>query len=399
MRIGGSLVVSNRKNKFSLIVLDPHGDLAKKVLGFAHNTTPDRVVYVSSSINKEVPTNDHYTAIINPFICDKSDDTVNVLSQELADALIELLSDTQYNFTPQMQAILRPCIATVLRSENPSLNELKRFMLDGQNEDLVELGKRSSNAQHRDFFINDFHVEEYRLTKKSIRTKLTCFLGDQVLANMLNGTSTIDVEKCINEGSMLIFSLPKGSGKFTSSVFGRLMIAYLHSIFLKRAELSEKQRKQTFFVIDEFQSYITQSLAANLAEARKYGLSLILATQSLKSIENAPIRKTVMVNTGVKAVGQTDYEDRSTFAKELGIKGDLIEVLEPLQFYIKIFDGKHTPFRFNVPMLGKKYFLTERKRKELLEGIVYRSGQYVVVPPLPPAPQPQRTSIKQKVRK
>ena len=340
-------------------------------------------MYISSSINKEIENfkkdDNIYTTVINPFDHDGKEDTINILSQELADALIELLSDTSYNFTPQMQAIIRPCISTVLRSKNPCINELKRFMLDGQNSDLVELGKQSNNAQHRDFFLNDFHIEEYRLTKKSIRTKLTYFLGDQILSNMLNGKSTVNIEKCLDEGKIIIFNLPKGSGKFTSSVFGRLMIAYIHSIILRRDNLPREKRKQLFFFIDEFQNYITSSLASNLAEARKYGLSLVLATQSLKMIENTAIRKAVMVNTGIKAISQTDYEDRSTFAKELGMKAEDLESLRPMQFYVKNDVGQE-PFKIQVPILSKEHYLLDLEKKNFLQYIVYDSKQYTVIP-------------------
>ncbi len=377
---------SQSKRNFALIILDPHGDLAKTALRFAHNQDRDRLVYISSSINKEADTPETYSAVINPFDNDGSEDSLNILSQELADAFIELLSDTQYNFTPQMQAILRPCISTVLRSPNPSMETLRRFMLDGKNQDLIELGKKSPNPNHRDFFINDFHITEYNITKKSIRTKLTYFLGDQSLINLLTGKSTINLEKCLEEGKVIIFNLPKGSGKFTSSVFGRLMIAYIHSIFLRRDGLPREKRKQAFFIVDEFQTVITQSLSQNLAETRKYGLSMILATQSLKQIENTIIRKTIMVNTGVKAVAQTDYEDRATFSKELSMDIKDLEALEPLYFYVKNSDGKHTPFKFRVPILGKPFFLTSGEQKNLLNHIVYKSGMYKKIDLLPPAP-------------
>lgn len=126
-----------------MVLLDPHGDLAKNVLKFSHNTDMKRIVYISSSINKEIksinPNEEKLTAVINPFDHDGQEDTINILSQELADAIIELLAETSHNLTPQMQAIIRPCITTVLRSPNPCINELKRFMLDGQNKDLIEL--------------------------------------------------------------------------------------------------------------------------------------------------------------------------------------------------------------------------------------------------------------------
>lgn len=180
----------------------------------------------------------------------------------------------------------------------------------------------------------------------------------------------------MNEGKIIIFNLPKGSGKFTSSVFGRLMIAYIHSIILRRDALPLNLRKQCFMAIDEFQNYITSSLAGNLQEARKYGLSLILAIQSLKQIENAAIRKTVMVNTGIKCVAQTDHEDRTTFAKEMGITTKELENLKPLHFVVKREDGEHTPFKVTVPILDAKYFLTKEEKENLMKYLLKQSGIY-----------------------
>jgi hypothetical protein len=371
----------NRKS-CALVAIDPHGDTAKRLLYFSHNIEKERLIYISSAINREANTKETYTAIINPFENDGSEEMRYLLAQELTDAIAELLSDMNSNtLTIQMTALLRPCIATVLRSDTPSLETLARFFLDkdGQNSDLIELGKRSPLQQYRTFFEHDFHSQEYTLTKRSIRTKLLYFLADPMLSNMLNGKSTINIESSLNAGKVLIFNLPKGAGKFTSSVFSRLMIAYIHALMLRRDAIDPKYRKQCFMFLDEFQTMLTTSLASSLAETRKYGLSLILATQSVKQIDKAEMRKAVMINTNLKAVSMTDYEDRAIFGREFNINADAIGQLQPLQFYIKKNEGKHSAFKFTVPILADRYFLDKRQRKELLDYLVYKSGIYVKV--------------------
>jgi hypothetical protein len=379
------------KGQFSLIAIDPHGDFAQRICTF-HNTDCKRLVYISSAINREAKTDSTYTAIINPFETrDLSLDNLNILGQELTEAISELLADTSHALTVQMTAILRPCITTVLMSKTPSLETLARFFLDTQNADLVELGRQSPIPIHKSFFEHDFYAKEYVLTKRAIRTKLLYFLADPMLFNMLCGKSTIDLEQCINEGKVIIFNLPKGAGKFTSAVFSRLMIALIHTVMLRRESIDMKKRKPCYLFLDEFQTVIsgTGSLADSLAETRKYGLSLILATQSLKQIESATLRKTVMVNTGTKMVGLTDHEDKSTFAKEFGAELATFTKLEPLQFVIKRNTGKHTAFTFRVPILANRYFKTNTEKKELLNYLVYQSGIYQKIVPPPPPPYTQ----------
>ena len=122
-----------------------------------------------------------------------------------------------------------------------------------------------------------------------------------------------------------------------------------------------------------------------------------MASQSLKQIDNTILRKTVMVNTGIKAISQTDYEDRSSFAKEMGLKTTEIEKLKPLQFYIKN-DLGQVPFKIQVPILGKEYYMTDKNTKRLLRFLAFHSRQYIKIPkvplatPPPPPPKEKRKS-------
>lgn len=76
--------------------------------------------------------------MINPFeLKNKSETAINYMVQELSSAFMEIVkSDT----TDQMDALLEACIETLLRKEElPDVSELKRFMDDNENDDLVEL--------------------------------------------------------------------------------------------------------------------------------------------------------------------------------------------------------------------------------------------------------------------
>lgn len=376
-------------------MIDPHSDTTRRMLGYIHNEDRNRIVYVSSGINTEYPSNEKYTCVLNIFEHDGSEYMKNVLASELTEAIGELLSEVGNNaLTINMIAHLRPAIAVTLDSPEPSMQTLRRFF--GQNcEDLVRLGQQSSNPQYRDWFTYDFSLPEHALTKKAIRTKLSYFLGDETLYRMLNGKSTINIEKCMNEGKVVLISLPRGAGRFCTSVMSRLLIAHIHAIAMRRETIQPKYRVPTFLYLDEMQTMVTQSLASSLQECRKMNLFLVLATQSLKQIPNAEMRKTISVNTGIQMIGQTDAEDRDFFRKEHSLQPDMLDRLMPLEFVVKRKGGQYKPFRVKVPILSRLHFMSEKKRSELLEYMVLHSGYYKPVSALPPPPPSASGSQKQ----
>ncbi len=58
-----------------------------------------------------------------------------------------------------------------------------------------------------------------------------------------------------------------------------IIVSKLQMTALERAALPEEQRSDFYLYIDEFQNFITDSIATILSEARKYRLELIIANQ------------------------------------------------------------------------------------------------------------------------
>lgn len=375
---------SNAKRQHAVVLVETHGDFSSKI-AFAKHIPLDRLVYVSATMNREAGVQG-YMCSVNPFENDGSDEMRYVLTTELTAAITELLADTSTPLTVQMTMLLRNMISVTLRAKeigvNPSLEVLCRFCLDkdGQNTDLVELGKRSPNPRERTFFTHDFHSQDYNITKRSIRTKLLYFISDELLYDMLCRPSTANIENSLTKGDVIIFQIPKGASKFVSSVFGRLMIAYLNSLMLRREALPMKERKQCYCFIDEFQTLITQSLASSLQEIRKYRMSLILATQSLKQIESTTLKKTVMVNSGLRCISLSDNQDRKEFSAEMGVKTEELEKLQAMQFMIKNNDGKSQAFRFRVHILKNELFYQGKEKQAVLDYLLHQSGIYRQLP-------------------
>jgi hypothetical protein len=109
-----------------------------------------------------------------------------------------------------MDAILSPCIATLLRRENSSFIDLQRFMDDQNNHDLVELGKQSPNPQHRQLFQTKFNTRFYDATKHGLYTRMQILLNDPIFQNLISNKTTVDLKQLIEQKSIIVFKLSLG---------------------------------------------------------------------------------------------------------------------------------------------------------------------------------------------
>jgi TraM recognition site of TraD and TraG len=65
---------------------------------------------------------------------------------------------------------------------------------------------------------------------------------------------------------------------------GAFIVSKLHQVVMGRQELGESERQNFYLYIDEFQNFITPSMAAILSGARKYHLGLVLSHQDLEQL-------------------------------------------------------------------------------------------------------------------
>lgn len=245
----------------SIGILEPHGDLAQEILAFSVNSKRyrSRVIYVNPTIHKLLGNNEIYSPVINPFdLPFKDEDSIDAFAQEITNAFKEMIKKPKASddgISRNMDALLKPCIATLLRKEDADLRDLKRFM-SSNNEDLLELGRTSPDPEHRDFFINGFMNEQYNITKNSLYIKLQSLLNSPIFRRLVVGKSTINLSKALNSGKIVIFDIAKSRGRSTASDFGKLMLAYIQAIALRRQDIPKHRRRQIYLFIDEVSNYV-----------------------------------------------------------------------------------------------------------------------------------------------
>src|SRR5207237_2594807 len=91
-----------------------------------------------------------------------------------------------------------------------------------------------------------------------------------------------------------------------------------------RSSVKPEDRVPFTIVADEFQNFITDSFADILSEARKYGLSVVLAHQYLGQLPEK-LRQAVFGNVQQFVTFQISAEDAETFALEFNLHSPIFE--------------------------------------------------------------------------
>ncbi len=107
----------------------------------------------------------------------------------------------------------------------------------------------------------------------------------------------------INRAPIILVNLNKGIlGVQESRLLGVILMAQIMSAGLKRSLMSRKDRRPVNVYVDEFQNFVSDNVASMLSEARKFGLRLTLANQTLAQLKakagRQDLLETVLGNVG-----------------------------------------------------------------------------------------------------
>lgn len=297
-----NLIRQDLENGEGVAVLDPHGDLIDAVLGMI---PPERV----ADVIVLDPSDETHSVGLN-ILAAHSDFERNLLASDLTSVFRRLST----SWGDQMESVLRNAILAFLESSRGgTLADLRRFLLDA--------------AFRRDFLatVTDPEIVYYwtkafpQLTGgKSIGpllTRLDEFLSRKPIRFMVaQKENRLDFSAVLDRGGILLARLPQGLiGRENTALLGSLIISKLQMAAMSRQRMPSAQRRDFWCYLDEFQHFITPSMAEILAGARKYRLGLILAHQELRHLDaDRDVASAVLSNCLTRVVFKVGDADART---------------------------------------------------------------------------------------
>lgn len=249
----------NLKQKYKIIVIDPHAALEDDIGGIA------KVIdFKSTRDSIDLFINSHHDVIS---------------STELLLELLKSLISDQYN--AKLERVLRHSIHLLLTDESFNFSNLRKLLLDLEyRNSLIKKLKFDLPISVIEFFLSDFNDLKTKSYGEAISPIVT-FIDEMEMIPVFNEQEDKkNLKNTISDNFLTLFSLDrtKLGDKVTKTISGLIMQQLL--IIIQRREMNE----HIIFVVDEFAIIENPILARFLSEARKYNLSLILAGQYFNQI-------------------------------------------------------------------------------------------------------------------
>ena len=247
------------QNQYRVIVIDPHASLEQDL----QHITNSRIINLGSESAQLFP--------------DASADIS--AATELTSTLFQSLLQDQFN--PRLDRVLRFSVYVLLTAQAMSLDGLKTF--------LTDLDTRSRVLDHvkgyvppniQQFFATDFNEIRTQFYNEGI-LPIVSLVDEMQLQPSLVGEAAQSLYTMVKDNFLTVFSLNKVSmgEKAVKTVAGLL----IQQIFLLAQ--SRIMPYKLILVVDEVSVVQNPALAAILAEARKFNLTLIMAQQYFSQVD------------------------------------------------------------------------------------------------------------------
>ena len=324
-----NMIVDDIRSGKGVMVVDPHGDLAEKIIDYIPSGRVNDVIYFNPA-DIDYPIAFNIIEQVEPHLR-------HLVASGLIGVFKKLWADS---WGPRLEYILRNAILAVLDYPGATLLAITRMLSDKNfRKKVIE---KIMDPVVKSFWVNEFSGYANNFASEAvspIQNKVGQFLSSALIRNIVGQVkSSIDLREVMDNGKILIMNLSKGRiGEDNSALLGAMMITKVQLSAMSRVNILEKNRKDFYLYIDEFQNFTTDSFANILSEARKYRLNLIMAHQYIEQLGEI-VKPAVFGNVGtlvVFRVGATDAEELVKEFTPVFTEEDLVN-LAKYEFYIKL---------------------------------------------------------------
>ncbi|MDP3986383.1 MAG: type IV secretion system DNA-binding domain-containing protein [Candidatus Veblenbacteria bacterium] len=403
-----NLAVQDIVNGQGVCVIDPHGDLVDAILARVPKERADDVIlFDPADVERPQGLNlleydsrypEQKTFVINEMI-----------------KILEKLYDLKQTGGPMFEQYMRNAMLLIMDDpeSGSTLMEISKVLADADY-------RRYKLSRVKDPVVRDFWTKEAQKAGGDaslanmvpyITSKLNQFVANDTMRPIIGQQhSAFNFREIMDTKKILLVRLAKGKvGEINAYLLGLVIVGKLLMAALSRTDVPEYQRQDFFLYIDEFQNFITDSIAVILSEARKYRLNLTVAHQYLGQLVrggDASIRDAVFGNVGTLVSFRLGVEDAEVLAKEFAPVFSAYDLLnlELFQAYVKLlvnntparpFDIRMLPATPGDPAVAALVSQTSRQRygrnRGEVEAEILARSQRTLAPTPPPLVSPAAT--------
>lgn len=333
-----NMVLQDIYDGAGVCMIDPHGSDIDDILGLIPKGREEDVIYFDPSYAPR-------PMGLNLLEYDpKYPEQKTFVTDEIYGIFRKLYADVPEAFGPMFEQYYRN--ATMLVLDDPSsgntMLEIYRVFADEKFRELklsrcknpvvIQFWKQIAAKANREASLSE--IAPY------IVGKFDVFLSNEIMRPIIaQEKSAFNVREAMDSGKILLINLSKGRlGERNANLLGLILVGKILMAALSRVDIAdEKNRKDFYLYIDEFQNVTTNSIVQILSEARKYRLGLTVANQFIAQLEEG-IKNAVFGNVGSLAAFRVGRDDADYLEKQFEpvFKAQDLMKIENRNAYLKL---------------------------------------------------------------
>jgi len=307
-----SMIIQDIYNGKGVAVFDPHGELVESILSKIPKERAEDVIYFNPA--------DTLRPMGLNLLEWKTKEQKDFLVQEAIQIFYKLFDPNNQGFVgPQFEHWMRNAALTVMEyPDGGTLLEIPKLFTD-------DAFREQRISYVKDPIIKAFWTQQLAKTADFHKSEMYNYFISKFGRFMTNATmrniigqpkSAFDFREVMDSNKILLINLAKGQiGEINSNLLGMIFVARMFTAALSRVDMDEKDRKDFYLYVDEFQNFATDTFASILSEARKFKLDLNITNQYIAQIPEL-IRDAIIGNVGTIVSFRIGVPDAEFMAKE-----------------------------------------------------------------------------------
>lgn len=302
-----NLAVQDINDGRGLCFMDPHGDIINDLLDYIPPERIKDVIYVN-------PADMQYPIAFN-VLEQVSFDQRHLVADGLMAVFKKIWVD---QWSARMEYILNYTILALLEAKDSTLLGINRMLAEKDYRKSVV--DQVQDPEVKAFWTQEFAKYNDKYAQEAtaaIQNKIGQFVSNSLIRNIVGQTSTsFNMRQAMDQRKIILVDLSKGRiGEDASRLLGAMLITKVQLAAMSRVDIPRHERADFTLIVDEFQNYATASFANILSEARKFNLSLIVAHQYVKQLDEA-VANAIFGNVGTIISFRIGAEDAELLEKE-----------------------------------------------------------------------------------
>ena len=266
------------KSQSGLLLLDPHGSLYDSIMAWLTWQRPNRPKIIPIDLRQ-----DDWVVAYN-LLRSRPGTEPAVVVDSFVQTMAYVWGATGTDATPRFEMwatnILRTLLDNGLTLIDAELiiDSFAKDLRGALSDDLTDPMTARAWAE-----IDEARPVDFRDQLESTKNRLGRFLRFPFLRATFGQTeASLDLRRALDEGWIILVSLSSANGRVSeegASLFGSLLLTDLWRAAQDRGKPKSGHHKPFYVYIDEFQRFVTPTIAEGLDEARGFGLHLTMANQ------------------------------------------------------------------------------------------------------------------------